>query len=123
VSAVVKDFTEPMSLCRKDGALYIAETGLNRIVKLQDGKVVCVAGSGKAALTDGRAERAAFSALQGVAVDSDGSVYVADTGNSTVRKIKDGRLYICDTFARKVFVYRLRKENSGKRARVWEGLR
>ncbi len=95
-----------------------------------------LAGSGRAALTHGTAERAAFSAPQGVAVGDDGSVYVADTGNGAVRKIQDGdvttlisrdlkqtdsgltspigllvqdgRLYICDTFARKVFEYRLR---------------
>jgi len=135
VSTVVKDLSEPTGLCWKDGALYIAETGANRIVKLQDGKVVIVAGSGEATLTDGKTEQAAFSGPQGVAIGDDGNIYVADTGNGAIRKIKDGqvttlaardmaqanfgltapvgllvqgdRLYICDSFARKVFVYQL----------------
>jgi len=146
VSTVVKDLSEPTGLCWKDGALYIAETGRNRIIKAADGKLSLLAGSSAAALTDGTAGRATFSAPQGVAVDSDGSVYVADTGNGAIRKIKDGavttlafrdpeqlnggltspvgllvqddRLYICDTFARKVFVYQLRQgqESAGNRA-------
>jgi len=135
VSTVAKDLDEPTGLCWKDGVLYIAETGANRIVKLQDGKLSRVAGDGKAALTDGRAESASFDAPQGVAVGSDGSIYVADTGNGAIRKIgngavttlaahdpeqldggltsptgllvQDDKLYICDTFARKVFVYQL----------------
>jgi len=136
VSTVASGLAEPMGLCWKDGELYIAETGANRIVKLQNGKVVRVAGSGEAALTDGTAKRAAFFGPQGVAVGADGSVYVGDTGNGAIRKIEDGevttlaardmaqanfgltapvgllvqgdRLYICDSFARKVFVLRIK---------------
>jgi len=135
VSTAAENLADPTGLCWKDGVLYIAETGANRIVKLQNGKVVRVAGSGQEGLSDGAAERSTFSAPQGVAAGDDGSVYVADTGSSAVRKIKDGavttlaardperldgglaspagllvqdgRLYICDTFARKVFVYQL----------------
>jgi len=134
-STVASGLSDPMGLCWKDGVLYIAETGGNRIMKVEDGALSCLAGSGQEGLSNGAAERAAFSAPQGVAVDSDGSVYVADTNNSAVRKIRngavttlavrnmeqvdggltspvgllvqDGRLYICDTFTKKVFVCRL----------------
>jgi len=135
VSTVAQGLSDPTGLCWQDGVLYIAETGANRIVKLQGGRIVRVAGSGAAALTDGAAETAAFDAPQGVAVGSDGSIYVSDTGSGAVRKIargavttltardpeqadsgltsptgllvQDDKLYICDAFVRKVFVYQL----------------
>ena len=132
LSTVVQGLSDPMGLCWQDGVLYIAETGKNRILQLKDGKVTVLAGSGSEGLTDGKGTKAAFSAPQGIAVGTDGSVYVADTGNGAVRVVKDGSvrtlavrdpaqlsgemispaglllqensLYICDTFARKIFV-------------------
>lgn len=131
LSAAASGLTDPMGLCWKNGVLYIAETGANRIVKLQNGQVTTVAGSGEAALTDGRASEAAFDSPQGIAVADDGTIYVADTCNSAIRQIKNGtvttlyardiaqtasgltspaglllqgdRLLICDSFARKIF--------------------
>ncbi len=135
VTTAASRLSEPMGLCWKNGALYIAEAGAHRVVKLKDGKLTTVAGSGEEGLADGPAEQAAFSAPQGVAVGDNGAVYVSDTGNSAVRMVRDGevttlavrdvslaragltaprgllvqgdRLYICDGFARKVFVLRL----------------
>ena len=135
VTTAASRLSEPMGLCWKNGALYIAEAGAHRVVKLKDGKLSTVAGSGEEGLADGPAEQAAFSAPQGVAVGDNGAVYVSDTGNSAVRMVRDGevttlavrdvslaragltaprgllvqgdRLYICDGFARKVFVLRL----------------
>ena len=132
LSTVIQGLSDPMGLCWRDGVLYIAETGKNRILQLKDGKATVLAGSGSEGLTDGKGTKAAFSAPQGVAVGPDGSVYVADTGNGAVRVVKDGSvrtlavrnpaqlsgemispvslllqensLYICDTFARKIFV-------------------
>lgn len=129
---MIQGLSDPMGLCWRDGVLYIAETGKNRILQLKDGKATVLAGSGSEGLTDGKGTKAAFSAPQGVAVGPDGSVYVADTGNGAVRVVKDGSvrtlavrnpaqlsgemispvslllqensLYICDTFARKIFV-------------------
>lgn len=81
---------DPMGICWKNGTLYIAETGANRIVKLVRGKVSEVAGSGEDGYADGAVGAAKFSLPQGVAADSDGTIYVADTGNSTVRRIRNG---------------------------------
>ena len=80
--------SEPMGLCWADGALYVAECGGNRILKVdKDRRVTTVAGSGENGYADGPAEQAAFSGPKGVAVDTDGAVYAADTDNGTVRRI------------------------------------
>ena len=91
---------EPTGLCWADGALYVAETGRNRICKIEDGKLSVVAGGGSAnedgyyegSYVDGPVSKARFDHPQGVAVGKDGTVYVADTGNHAVRKIADGRV-------------------------------
>lgn len=131
VTTVASDLQEPMGLCWDRGVLYIAETGANRIVKLQNLRVTTVAGTGVDDLADGDAAWAAFSGPQGVTVGPDGTLYVSDTNNSAIRQIRNGRvttlavrdaadpdafypvsptnllvqgqtLYICDTFARKL---------------------
>ena len=45
---------------------------------------------GEEGFADGRSSEAAFRNPQGIAVGEDGTIYVADTGNSAVRSIKDG---------------------------------
>lgn len=90
ISTAAKNLSYPMGLCWKDGALYIAETGANRIIKMEDGKTVRVAGSGLEGLDDGPAAQSTFSSPQGVAVGEDGSLYIADTVNGAIRMVKDG---------------------------------
>ena len=80
----------PMGLCFADGALYIAETGARRVVKLADGSATLVAGSGAEGELDGPAAEATFFAPEGVAVGADGSVYIADAVGAAVRKVTDG---------------------------------
>lgn len=135
VTTAARGLNEPTGLCWSGGALYIAETGANRIVKLEQGQISTLAGSGEDSFLDGPADLASFSGPQGVAAAEDGTIYVADTLNSAVRRVRDGqvdtltvrntalagfglvsprsllvqgsRLYICDGFARKVFVLEL----------------
>lgn len=125
--------SDPMGLCWSGGALYAAETGANRIVKIENGQVSLVAGSGQEGAEDGSAAEASFAFPQGVAVDRDGTVYVADTGNGAIRRVQNGQvstllsqeehreniptpasptgllltgntLYVCDSFNRAVYV-------------------
>ena len=95
-SALVKDLKQPTALCFKKGALYIVETGLNRILKMnlsdKNAKPEVFAGSGEEAFLDGDAMDAAFSSPQGIAVGKDGSVFVSDTANSALRRIKSGKV-------------------------------
>ncbi|HEV2495138.1 MAG TPA: hypothetical protein VG204_18920 [Terriglobia bacterium] len=73
-----------------DGDLYIADHGNNRIRKVNSsGTITSVAGTGRAGFGgDGApAVKAALSGPSGVAVDSEGSVYIADTGNHRIRRV------------------------------------
>lgn len=102
VKTVVSGLTAPTGLCWRDGVLYVAETGRSRILRVVDGKAETLAGSSTPAedageyyggYVDGPVASAKFDHPQGVAVGADGTVYVADTGNSVVRAIRSGRVY------------------------------
>lgn len=73
------------------GNLYVAEAGTNSIRKVTaDGVVTTFAGPLGAYIfghTDGAAADARFAYPEGIAVDAAGTVYVADSGNNTIRKI------------------------------------
>lgn len=76
----------------KDGTIYVADASNNLIRKISvDGMVSTYAGTGISGSVNGPANTAQFQFPNDVAVDADGSVYVADSQNQKVRKItKDG---------------------------------
>jgi sugar lactone lactonase YvrE len=69
--------------------LYVADTGNDTIRSITPTALVnTLAGfSGQSGDADGTGTAARFSAPTGVAVDAGGNVYVADSGNFTIRKI------------------------------------
>jgi sugar lactone lactonase YvrE len=68
--------------------LYVADSANHAIRAIsQKGDVTTLAGTGKSGFVNGTGTAASFSGPTGVAVDSSGSVYVADLGNVVVRKI------------------------------------
>src|SRR5262249_26457853 len=72
------------------GALYITDTGNHRIRKVgRDGIVTTFAGSGQVGGggDGGPATNATMNAPSGIALDSAGNVYIADTNNHRVRKV------------------------------------
>ncbi len=75
------------------GNVYVADTGNDTIRKItvtpeMAGVVTTLAGTpGQAGSADGTGSAARFDSPEGVAVDGAGNVYVADTGNDTIRKI------------------------------------
>jgi sugar lactone lactonase YvrE len=74
------------------GNLYVADTNNNTIRKITSGGVAStLAGlAGTPGSADGTGSAARFSTPIGVAVDSAGNLYVADTNNKTIRKITSG---------------------------------
>jgi len=74
------------------GNLYVADSGNHTIRMITTGGVVStLAGAvGSPGSADGTGLLAAFSNPQGGAVDLSGNVYVADTGNHTIRMISAG---------------------------------
>lgn len=88
-------FSSPSGLAEgPDGSIYVADMGNNCIRKIsREGTTSLVAGvPGQGGLRDSAAEEALFLEPLAVAVDDDGSVYVADSGNQRIRKIADGQV-------------------------------
>jgi len=70
------------------GNVYVADGSVNKIRKITPaGVVTTFAGSGASGSANGTGTAATFNFPRGVAVDSQGNVYVSETGNNDVRKI------------------------------------
>ena len=72
----------------KDGTVYVADGGeSNRIRKITpDGILTTVAG-GSEGFADGAGAAASFNTPSAIALDDNGNLFVADTGNNRIRKI------------------------------------
>ena len=74
------------------GNVYIADGGNNEVEKVTPGGTLSIiAGTGTSGLpTAGPATSSELNGPDGVAVDSSGNVYIADTGNNVVEKVTPG---------------------------------
>jgi secreted PhoX family phosphatase len=75
------------------GNIYIADAGNNRIRQVSPGGVITtIAGNGAQGFggDNGAAASAQLNQPGGIAVDSAGNVYIADTGNNRIRKVSSG---------------------------------
>jgi hypothetical protein len=83
-------FKQPLGIATDpSGNLYVTDSGNDTIRKISPGgAVTTLAGTvGQVGSTDGTAAVALFSGPIGIAADSVGNAYVADTNNHTIRKI------------------------------------
>src|SRR6478672_5625663 len=86
-------FNQPLSVAvDKNGNIFVADTLNHAIRKITpDSFVTTFAGlPGSAGSTDGVGSAARFNGPQSIAIDGAGNVYVADTGNHTIRQITPG---------------------------------
>ena len=75
-----------------DGSLYVSDAANNVIRRIRagtgtDGPVDTLAGSGVAGAANGRSSEAAFRNPQGIALDNNGQLWVADSDNHSIRRI------------------------------------
>jgi sugar lactone lactonase YvrE len=88
-SASAATFNSPSGLAiGANGVLYVADTGNNAIRRITaDGTVTTLAGDGLAGYQDGAGAAARFNGPIGVAADTSGRLFVADTYNDCIRAI------------------------------------
>jgi len=82
-------FNAPASICMaQNGTMYVADTYNNTIRQVtQNGTVTTIAGSTTSGNIDGPATLARFNTPWGIAIDSQGALYIADSYNNTIRKM------------------------------------
>jgi sugar lactone lactonase YvrE len=82
-------FNFPQGLTRDaQGNLFVADTG-NHLIRLitPAGLVSTIAGTGAAGQSDGVGTLASFDSPWGLIVNAQGTIYVSDTNNFTIRKL------------------------------------
>jgi sugar lactone lactonase YvrE len=72
------------------GNVYFSDWVGARVRKISDGIITTIAGGGTLSGDNVPAIQAQLSDPQGIAVDSQGNIYIADSGTDTIRKISGG---------------------------------
>ncbi len=107
--ALLATLFEPRGIALDNaGNIFVADSANNRIRRIDaaTGLISTYAGSGNQGLAgDGQdATEAAFALITGLAIDTAGNLYIADTGNSRIRRV-DAASHIITTIAGKGEAY------------------
>jgi uncharacterized protein (TIGR03437 family) len=97
-AAAAAQLNTPLGVAVDTVSMYVADTANNTVRRVASGVITNVAGTGAAGSSgDGNpATGAQLNGPQGLAVDSAGNLYIADTQNNRVRKVANG---VITTFA------------------------
>lgn len=85
-AAAVAQFNQPQGIAVYNGVVYIADYNNFRIRMLAGGNVTTLAG-GTYGQKDGLGTQAQFANPEGMCVDAQGNLYVADSNNACIRKV------------------------------------
>lgn len=88
-------FNSPSGLAfDKSGNLFVTDTGNSTIRKISSGGIVTtIAGvAGQSGFADGSTGSALFNSPLGIAIASNGTVFIADSGNHIIRAISNGNV-------------------------------
>jgi hypothetical protein len=82
-------FSAPQGIASDaSGNIYVADTSNNRIrIITPEGVVASLAGTNTAGYADGMGTSVQFSSPQGITVNVDSVIFIADTGNNRIRKM------------------------------------
>lgn len=80
-------FNQPSDLTVSGNALYVADTGNNRIRRIANNTISTFAGSTTPGFVDATGALARFNAPTAIDHDSAGNIYVAEYGNNAIRRI------------------------------------
>jgi sugar lactone lactonase YvrE len=82
-------FADPFGVAvDREGNVYVTDAGDNNLIrKITPAGLVSTLAGGAEGFKDGAGRAAAFNSPSALAVDTDGNLYVADTGNNAIRKI------------------------------------
>ena len=95
---VLGKMNSPRGVATDDsGNIYVADTGNNRIQKfLENGAVITWGIKGNDSQINKGSSDAEFDSPYGIAVDSHGFVYVADTGNNRIQKFTNNGTFLAE---------------------------
>ena len=82
-------FSDPFGIAvAADGTIYLSDAGeSNRIRKITPEGVLTTLAGGSEGFADGSGSAASFNTPSGIALDANGNLYVADTGNNRIRRV------------------------------------
>ncbi len=107
-----------------DGAVYLAEYHTGRVLRVKDGLLEIIAGTGETGFSgdDGPATEATLSYFAGVLAAPDGTIWIADTENHRLRRIgSDDIIETCAGTGVAGFADGLDAAFAGPQRLAWDG--